>query len=258
MKEAGYEIRQGKYLAFRAPDQKHFTNIKTLGSYYAEDSILRRLEKNRHKIRIPQNAAFKVKMFVQMTSYVADGNHPGFDQWARKNNLKEAAKTFSYLSQHNLLNYEEFQNHISDLEASIQAADVQILQTQKAIQNQKIIMKHCEVYRACRDVVRAEKDDPDKALYRKQHQAEYQLHDVTLKELAEFGIHKLPSSEKLQRQQLELEEELVSAKKEKQDLLKQQKTLQVIEHNFDAMIREGGIKVPKKEPSPKTQEDILS
>ena len=57
---------------------------------------------------------------------------------------------------------------------------------------------------------------------------------------------------------MELEEELASAKKEKQDLQKQQKTLQVIEHNFDAMIREGGIKVPKKEPSPKTQEDILS
>ena len=258
MKEAGYEIRQGKYLAFRAPDQKHFTNVKTLGAYYAEDSILRRLEKNRHKARIPQNASFKVRMFVEMTSYVSDGNRPGFEQWARKNNLKEAARTFSYLSQHNLLNYEEFQNHISDLEASIQAADVQILQTQKAIQNQKIIMKHCEVYRACRDVVRAEKDAPDKALYRKQHQAEYQLHDVTLKELAELGIHKLPSSEKLQRQQLELEEDLASAKKEKQDLLKQQKTLQVIEHNFDAMIREAGIKIPKKEPSPKTQEDILS
>ena len=52
MKEAGYEIRQRKYLAFRTPDQKHFTNVKTLGAYYAEDSILRRLEKNRHKARI--------------------------------------------------------------------------------------------------------------------------------------------------------------------------------------------------------------
>ena len=137
-------------------------------------------------------------------------------------------------------------------------ADKQIRQTQQAIQNQKVIKKHCEVYRACRDVVRAEKDAPDKALYRKQHQAEYQLHDVTLKELAELGIHKLPSSEKLQRQQLELEEELASAKKEKQDLQKQQKTLQVIEHNFDTMIREAGIKVPEKEPSQRTQEDVLS
>ena len=108
MTESGYEIRKGKYLTFRAPKQKHFTNVKTLGAYYAEDSILRRLEKNRHKARIPQNAPFKVRTFIQMISYVADGNRTGFDQWAKKNNLKEAAKTFSYLSQHNLLNYEEF------------------------------------------------------------------------------------------------------------------------------------------------------
>ena len=50
---------------------------------------------------------------------------------------------------------------------------------------------------------------------------------------------------------MELEEELSSAKKEKQDLQKQQKTLQVIEHNFDTMIREAGIKVPEKAPSPR-------
>ena len=103
--------------------------------YYAEDSILRRLEKNRHKVRIPQNVSFKVRMFVEMTSYVADGNHAGFDHWAKRNNLKEAAKAFSYLSQHNLLNYEEFQNHISDLEASIHETDEKIQQTQKELTN---------------------------------------------------------------------------------------------------------------------------
>ena len=119
-----------------------------------------------------------------MTSYVTDGNRTGFDQWAKKNNLKEAAKTLSYLSQYNLLNYEEFQNHISDLEASIHAADNNIQQTRLAIQNQKVIQKHREVYRACRDVILAEKDAPDRLLYRKQHRAEYQLHETTLKELA--------------------------------------------------------------------------
>ena len=251
MTESGYEIRKGKYLAFRAPEQKHFTNVKTLGAYYAEDSILRRLEKTRHKVRIPQNASFKVRTFVQMTSYVADGNRTGFDQWAKKNNLREAAKTFNYLSQHNLLNYEDFQNHVADLEASIHAADNNIQQVQQALQNQKVIQKHCEIYRACRDVILAEKDAPDRLLYRKQYKAEYQLHETTLKELAEFGIHKLPSAEKLQRQQMELEKELSSAKKEKQDLQKQQNTLHIIEKNFDAMIRKAGIKVPEKAPSPR-------
>lgn len=151
--------------------------------------------------------------------------------------------------------YCSLQLQIFDLEASIHAAANNIQQVQQAIQNQKVIQKHCEVYRACRDVIRAEKDAPNKLLYRKQHKAEYQLHETTLKELAEFGIHKLPSAEKLQRQQMELEEALASAQKEKQDLQKQQKTLHVIENNFDAMIREAGIRVPKKAPSLPHQPD---
>ena len=39
----------------------------------------------------------------------------------------------------------------------------------------KVIQKHCEIYRACRDVILAEKDAPDRLLYRKQYKAEYQL-----------------------------------------------------------------------------------
>ena len=39
MKASGYEIREGKNLAFRAPEQKHFTNIKTLGSYYSIENV---------------------------------------------------------------------------------------------------------------------------------------------------------------------------------------------------------------------------
>ena len=99
------------------------------------------------------------------------------------------------------------------MNASIHAADDKIQQTRKALQDQKVIRKHCEVYRACRDVIRAEKDVLDKLLYRKQHKAEYQLHETTLKELAEFGIHKLPSAEKLQRQRMALKEDLPPPKK---------------------------------------------
>ena len=54
------------------------------------------------------------------------------------------------------LNYEEFKNHVADLEASIHATDNKIQQTRLAIQNQQVIQKHCEVYRACRDIIRSQ------------------------------------------------------------------------------------------------------
>ena len=61
MKLAGYEIRQGKNLAFRAPEQKNFTNMKSLGSYYTEENVLLRLEKNRHKTKSRECETFSVK-----------------------------------------------------------------------------------------------------------------------------------------------------------------------------------------------------
>ena len=44
-------------------------------------------------------------------------------RWAKLNNLKEAARTFNYLSENNLLNYEDFQQHVSDVDASVKAAE---------------------------------------------------------------------------------------------------------------------------------------
>lgn len=37
-----------------------------------------------------------------MTTYLSDHNKAGFEHWAKLNNLKEAARTFNYLSEHTL------------------------------------------------------------------------------------------------------------------------------------------------------------
>ena len=80
MKLAGYEIRQGKNLAFRAPEQKNFTNMKSLGSYYTEENVLLRLEKNRHKTKSPRNTSREVRLFINISSYVSTGNRAGFER----------------------------------------------------------------------------------------------------------------------------------------------------------------------------------
>lgn len=123
MQEAGYEIRQGKFLAFRAPEQKHFTNVKTLGYKYTEDYIFKRLAANRHKVNGPVIKSVEIRMFIEISSYVKAGNRVGFERWAKLNNLKEAAKTFNYLSEHELLKYEDFQGRVKTVEKEIRETE---------------------------------------------------------------------------------------------------------------------------------------
>ena len=80
MQASGYGIREGKNLAFRAPEQKHFTNLKTLGSYYSIENVMKRLEKNRHRLRVPKTVTREIRIFIDMAEFVEKDNYAGFER----------------------------------------------------------------------------------------------------------------------------------------------------------------------------------
>ena len=210
--------------------------MKSLGSYYTEENVRLRLEKNRYKTKTPKHLSRETRLYINISTYVTTGNREGFERWAKLNNLKETAKTFNYLSENNLLNYEDFHQHISDVENSIQAAEQRIQEIIAELTTQKVIQKHCESYRLCRKVIEDGKSAPDRKTYRSKHQAEYQLHDSLKKELQDLGVTKIPSSEKIQKQIENLEAEQAATMREKQELQKKQKTLDIIQQNFHACL----------------------
>ena len=236
MQLAGYEVRQGKHLSFRAPEQKNFTYMKSLGSYYTEENVRVRLEKKRYKTKTPKHLSREARLYINISTYVTTGNRERFERWAKLNNLKEAARTFNYLSENNLLNYEYFQQHICDVENSVKASDQRIEEICAELGTQKLIQKHCDSYRLCRKVIEECKSAKNPKTYRTRHQAEYQLHDTLKKELQDLGVTKIPNSEKIQKRVENLESEQAATIREKQDLQKKQKTLKIIQQNFTALL----------------------
>ena len=247
MQLAGYEVRQGKHLSFRAPEQKNFTYMKSLGSYYSEENVRIRLAKNRSKAKVPKHLSIEARLYINISTYVTTGNREGFERWAKLNSLKEAAHTFNYLSENNLLNYEDFQQHLSDVDASVKAAEQRITQITSDLSTQKIIQKHCDSYRFCRKVIEDCKSAKNPKAYRTKHQAEYQLHDSLKKELPDLGVTKIPSSNKIQKRIENLESEQAATVREKQDLQKKQKTLDIIRQNFTALLNAPEMQIPVSE-----------
>ena len=46
LEQSGYEIKQGKYISIRAPEQERFVRTKTLGDDYTEENLVRRISEN--------------------------------------------------------------------------------------------------------------------------------------------------------------------------------------------------------------------
>jgi DNA-binding transcriptional regulator YiaG len=252
MQLAGYEVRLGKHLSFRAPEQKNFTYMKSLGSYYTEETVRARLEKNRYKTKAPKHLSREARLYINISTYITTSNREGFERWAKLNNLKEAARTFNYLSENNLLNYEDFQQHISDVTDSVKAVDQRIEEIRTKLDTQKLIQKHCDSYRLCRKVIEDCISAKNPKSYRTKHQAEYQLHDSLKKELQDLGVTKIPSSEKIQKKIENLESEQAATIQEKQELQQKQKNLKIIQQNFAALLN-----TPKMQFAIESHENIL-
>lgn len=107
---------------------------------------------------------------------------------------------------------------------------------------QKVIQKHCDSYRICRKVIEDCKSAKNPKAYRTKHQAEYQLHDSLKKELQDLGVTKIPSSNKIQKRIENLESEQAATVREKQELQKKQKTLDIIQQNFIALMYTPNVK----------------
>ena len=135
-----------------------------------------------------------------------------------------------------MLNYENFQQHISDVENSVKAADQRLEEISTELGTQKLIQKHCDSYRLCRKVIEDCKSAKNSKAYRTMHQAEYQLHDSLKKELQDLGVTRIPSSEKIQKKIENLELEQATTIRKKQELQKKQKTLEVIQQNFTVLL----------------------
>ena len=114
--------------------------------------------------------------------------------------------------------------------------DQRIAQINSELSTQKLIQKHCNSYRLCRNVIEDCKFAKNPKAYRSKHQAEYQLHDSLKKELQDLGVTKIPSSNKIQNRIENLESEQVATVREKQELQKKQKTLDIIQQNFTALL----------------------
>lgn len=210
--------------------------MKSLGSYYTEENVLLRLEKNRQKTKSPHNVSSEVRLFVNISSYVSTGNRAGFERWAQLNNLKEAARTFNYLSENNLLNYEDFKQHIADIDDSIIATEQRISELSSEISHQELIQKHCSSYRTCRKIVEDGQKSPNPQKYKLQHQAEYKLHNFLKQQLQDLGISKLPAPEQLQNKIDSLRKEVSTVRKEKQDLDNRKSTLNIITANIENLL----------------------
>ena len=237
MQEAGYEIKTGKYISFRAEGQERFTRSKTIGENYTEERIKERIAGRTPRRNRRQTVPKGISLIGDIQERIRLIDSKGYEYKAKLTILKEAARTLNYLTENNLLQYADLEKKVEDVHSSYDRTGKELKGVEARLREVQPLIKNISNYQRLKPVYDAFQKAKDKPGFKAKHEAELVIFEAARSTLlAMQGDEKLPSLKTLQAQQQRLLEEQQRLYDERAKLKKEVKQIETIRSNVDAFL----------------------
>ena len=237
MQEAGYEIKTGKYISFRAEGQERFTRSKTIGENYTEERIKERIAGRTPRKSQRQTTPKGISLIGDIQERIRLIDSKGYEHKAKLTILKEAARTLSYLTENNLLQYADLEKKVEDVHSSYDRTGKELKVVEARLREVQPLIKNISNYQRLKPVYDAFQKAKDKPSFKAKHEAELVIFEAARSTLlAMQGDEKLPSLKTLQAEQQRLLDEQQRLYDERAKLKKEVKQIETIKSNVDTFL----------------------
>ena len=237
MQEAGYEIKTGKYISFRAEGQERFTRSKTIGENYTEERIRERIAGRTPRRSQRQATPKGISLIGDIQERIRLIDSKGYEHKAKLTILKEAARTLNYLTENNLLQYADLEKKVEDVHSSYDRTGKELKGVEARLREVQPLIKNISNYQRLKPVYDAFQKAKDKPGFKAKHEAELVIFEAARSTLlAMQGDEKLPSLKTLQAEQQRLLEEQQRLYDERVKLKKEVKQIETIKSNVDTFL----------------------
>ena len=237
MQEAGYEIRSGKYISFRAEGQERFTRSKTIGENYTEERIKERIAGRTPRRSQRQTTPKGISLIGDIQERIRLIDSKGYEYKAKLTILKEAARTLNFLTENNLLQYADLEKKVEDVHSSYDRTGKELKGVEARLREVQPLIKNISNYQRLKPVYDAFQKAKDKPSFKTKHEAELVIFEAARSTLlAMQGDEKLPSLKTLQAEQQRLLDEQQRLYDERSKLKKEAKQIETIKSNVDTFL----------------------
>ena len=237
MQEAGYEIKTGKYISFRAEGQERFTRSKTIGENYTEERIKERIAGRTPRRSQRQTTPKGISLIGDIQERIRLIDSKGYEHKAKLTILKEAARTLNYLTENNLLQYADLEKKVEDIHSSYDRTGKELKGVEARLREVQPLIKNISNYQRLKPVYDAFQKAKDKPGFKAKHEAELVIFEAARSTLlAMQGDEKLPSLKTLKAEQAQLFEEQERLYAERNRLKKEAKQIETIKSNVDTFL----------------------
>ena len=247
MQEAGYEIKTGKYISFRAEGQERFTRSKTIGENYTEERIKERIAGRTPRRSQRQTTPKGISLIGDIQERIRLIDSKGYEYKAKLTILKEAARTLNYLTENNLLQYADLEKKVEDVHSSYDRTGKELKGVEARLREVQPLIKNISNYQRLKPVYDAFQKAKDKSGFKAKHEAELVIFEAARSTLlAMQGDEKLPSLKTLQAEQQRLLEEQQRLYDERAKLKKEARMIDTMKANVDIFLKPSVVQEPEQ------------
>ena len=247
MQEAGYEIKTGKYISFRAEGQERFTRSKTIGENYTEERIKERIAGRTPRKSLRQTTPKGISLIGDIQERIRLIDSKGYEHKAKLTILKEAARTLNYLTDNNLLQYTDLEKKVEDVHSSYDRTGKELKVVEARLREVQPLIKNISNYQRLKPVYDAFQKAKDKPSFKAKHEAELVIFEAARSTLlAMQGDEKLPSLKTLQAEQQRLLDEQQRLYDERAKLKKEARMIDTMKANVDIFLKPSVVQEPEQ------------
>ena len=247
MQEAGYEIKTGKYISFRAEGQERFTRSKTIGENYTEERIKERIAGRTPRRSQRQTTPKGISLIGDIQERIRLIDSKGYEHKAKLTILKEAARTLNYLTENNLLQYADLEKKVEDVHSSYDRTGKELKGVEARLREVQPLIKNISNDQRLKPVYDAFQKAKDKSGFKAKHEAELVIFEAARSTLlAMQGDEKLPSLKTLQAEQQRLLEEQQRLYDERAKLKKEARMIDTMKANVDIFLKPSVVQEPEQ------------
>ena len=234
LEQAGYEVKRGKYVSFRAPGQERFTRAQTLGVAYAEEAIAERIKGV--YVAKPLREDKGIRLAIDIENNIKAQQSAGYKRWATLHNLKQAAKTMNFITENGIEYYADLESKIADIMTAHSQAAKAVKEAESRLSDLSLLIKHITTYKQLKPLYDEYRKSPDKEKFLRGHESEIILFEAAAKALKEMQIKKLPDLAALRKEYDALTDKKNKLYEEYRKAKKQMNDYGVVKKNVDSIL----------------------
>lgn len=168
MELEGYEVKQGKYIAFKFVDQDRFTRSKSIGPAYTEEAIKERIINKDKSVESTKNINLtprkkqtnfqsdpsKINLLIDISKNIKAQESKGYERALQRSNIDTLVKSMNYMIRHNIVTPEDFSVYESGIKAdydltrkSIKKLENELLDLSQTIKYMQDYKKNKSLYK---------------------------------------------------------------------------------------------------------------